>query len=112
MPYVVRFFAIYRVWTDDTKTTRHPQHCEAIEDIFPRELNGGSGDPTSSGGGAICNVQVCVLPEPSVSINVVETENIIVKVSNEPIVQIDIHQNEIVEIQTTQSVVEILVDCG
>lgn len=31
-------FVIYRVWTDGTKTARHPLHCDTIEDIFPRDI--------------------------------------------------------------------------
>lgn len=33
-----RIFAIVRIYTDNTKVQRHPQHDEALEDIFPRDF--------------------------------------------------------------------------
>lgn len=36
-PTTERVFAILRVFTDNTKTKRHPRHRNTLEDIFPRD---------------------------------------------------------------------------
>ena len=99
-PATERIFAILRVWTDDPKTNRHPQHLEAIEDIFDRE------DSIFN-----CDVEIFVDQDDIVSIDVVENDTVDVNVLDEPIVEVDIIQDDIVEIDTEQSVVEILVEC-
>lgn len=35
-PFTDRIFAIIRVFTDNTKSKRHPRHRNTIEDIFPK----------------------------------------------------------------------------